>query len=58
MLLSFGFAAFFAGIIGTVTLFSMPGSQPALGAISGTLTGSGFAALLITFIINIFPLTD
>ena len=55
MLASFGFAAFFAGIIGTVAMLFIPGNQMVLSVFSGTFTGAGLAALLGAILVHFAP---
>ncbi len=45
-MLAYGFSAFFAGIVGTITMYSIPGDQLILAGVSGLLTGTGAVALL------------
>ncbi len=45
-MLAYGFSAFFAGVIGLIATFSIPGDQIALSGVSGLLGGSGGMVLL------------
>jgi hypothetical protein len=44
---AYGFSTFFAGIIGLITTFSIPGDQLVLAGASGALVGSGAVVLIL-----------
>ena len=47
-MVAYGFSALYAGIIGILAAFSIPGNQVFLIAASGILTGHGLVILLLT----------
>ncbi len=51
-MLAYGFSAFFAGIIGVMTMVAIPGDQIVLAGVSGFLSGTGAVALFGALILG------
>ena len=45
-MLAYGFSAFYAGVIGLIATFSIPGDQVILAGASGILMGHGFVTVV------------
>ncbi len=52
IVVAYGFAVLFAGLVGLVTMFEIPGDQVYLGGLSSFLIGHGFGMVVVGCIIS------